>query len=88
MLHNNYVSFLHKILLCILLSLPISLHCYVYVHSLDNILSCFYDLRGLFDKFVENVYKIVSIHMILIVFANNTGQYVYDRYCLIKYVHP
>jgi len=38
-------------------------------------------IRGLFDKFMENVYKIVSVPTILIVFAYDTGQYVYDRYC-------
>jgi len=38
-------------------------------------------VRGLFDKFVENVYKIVSVHSILLVFAYGTGQYVYDIYC-------
>ena len=38
-------------------------------------------LRGLFDKFVENVYKIVSVYSILLVFAYDTGQVVYDRYC-------
>jgi len=30
---------------------------------------------------MENVYKIVSVHLILNVFAYDTGQYVYDRYC-------
>jgi len=39
------------------------------------------NIRGLFDKFVENVYKIVSVYSILLVFAYDTGQYVYDRYC-------
>jgi len=37
-------------------------------------------IPGLFDDFVENVYKIVSVHSILIVFVYATGQYVYDRY--------
>jgi len=39
-----------------------------------------YVLRGLFDKLVENVYKIVSDHSILIVVAHDIVQYVYDRY--------
>jgi len=34
-------------------------------------------IRGLFDKFVENVYKIVSVHSILIVFAYDTDM-IYD----------
>jgi len=38
-------------------------------------------VRGLFDKFMENVYKIVSVLTILPVFAYDTGQYVYDTYC-------
>jgi len=38
-------------------------------------------VQGLFEKFVENVYKIVSVYSILLVFAYDTGQYVYDRYC-------
>jgi len=39
------------------------------------------NVRGLFDKFVENVHKIVLVHSILFVFANDTGKYVWDRYC-------
>ena len=38
-------------------------------------------LRGLFDKFEENLYKIVSVYSILLGFAYDTGKYVYDRYC-------
>jgi len=38
-------------------------------------------LPGLFDKFVENVYKFFRFYSILLVFAYDTGQYVYDRYC-------
>ena len=34
----------------------------------------------MFDKFVRNGYRIVSVHSILFVFAHNTLQYVYDRY--------
>jgi len=30
---------------------------------------------------VENVYKIVLVQLIINVFAYDTGQYVYDRYC-------
>jgi len=30
---------------------------------------------------VENVHKIVLVHSILFVFANDTGKYVCDRYC-------
>jgi len=37
-------------------------------------------LRGLFDKFVENIYKIVSHHSILIDFAHATVECAYDRY--------
>ena len=36
-------------------------------------------IRGLFDKFEENVYKIVSVYSILLGFAYDTGKYVYDR---------
>ena len=39
------------------------------------------NLRGLFDKFEENVYKIVSVYSILLGFAYDTGKYVFDRYC-------
>ena len=38
-------------------------------------------IRGLFDKFEENVYKIVSVYSILLGFAYDTGKYVFDRYC-------
>ena len=37
--------------------------------------------HSMFDKFVENVHKIVLVHSILFVFANDTGKYVWDRYC-------
>ena len=30
-------------------------------------------VQGLFEKFVENVYKIVSVYSILLVFAYDTG---------------
>ena len=33
------------------------------------------DVRGLFDKFVENVNKTVSVYSILLVFVYNTGQF-------------
>jgi len=39
-----------------------------------------YVLRGLFDTLVENVYKIVSDHSILIVVAHDIVKYVYDRF--------
>ena len=38
-------------------------------------------IRGLFDKFMENVHKIVLVHLNIIVFSHDAGQYVYDRYC-------
>jgi len=42
-------------------------------------------VRGLFDKFVEMFYKIVSDHSILIVVAQVAVQYVYDRYCKLQF---
>ena len=43
---------------------------------------CYFEhVRGLFDKFVENVYKFVSVYSSLLLFAYDTGQYVYDIYC-------
>ena len=35
-----------------------------------------FGIRGLFDKFEENVYKIVSVYSILLGFAYDTGKYV------------
>ena len=39
----------------------------------------------MFDNFVENVYKIVSVHLILYVFAHDTGQELYDRYMYCRF---
>jgi len=39
------------------------------------------EIPGLFDKFVENVYKFVSNHWIVIFVAHDAVHYVYDRYC-------
>ena len=49
--------------------------CFILVYT------CIFAIRGLFDKFVENVYKIVSDHSILIVVAHDTVHYEYDRHC-------
>jgi len=60
------------------ISMPL-VRCILFILSYSSEIYTF--VRGLFEKFVENVYKIVSIYSILLVFAYNTGQYVYDRHC-------
>jgi len=58
---------------------------YIALFIVANLLYLTISIRGLFDKFVDNVDKFVSVHSILLVFAYDTGQYVYDRYSMFQW---